>query len=293
MAFSPKHCPNSKCSFHQNTDGTFIKKNYYTVKRINQSFRRFQCKHCGRYFSSRSFKADYKHKKMDLNPILLKLLNEGNSLRSCARLLNMTYKNTYNKFLWLTAQAKIKKQALKLKAQELQFDEMETILHTKCKPLSITILVNEKYQILSLEVAQMPAKGRLAAISIRKYGPLPDEREATLRKSFKQLVQKLDQLPSKVLSDAKPSYRKFVEEFFPSAIYRTYSRADKDRHRDRLHEKIHKRAFDPLFQLNQRCALLRSQIRRLTRRSWCTTKKIENLQGHLDLFLVNQSVRNN
>lgn len=149
-------------------------------------------------------------------------------------------------------------------------------------------MVNENYEILSLKVAQMPAKGKLAIISKIKYGELPDEREKVMDESFKELIPKLTDKPSKVLSDAKPSYRKFVKEFLPEATYETHSRADKDRHRDRLHEKIHKKPFDPLFQLNQRCALLRSQIKRLTRRSWCTTKKIENLQGHLDLFIVSQ-----
>ncbi|MBK7963583.1 MAG: hypothetical protein IPK04_21735 [Bdellovibrionales bacterium] len=75
---------------------------------------------------------------------------------------------------------------------------------------------------------------------------------------------------------------------FPHSIYEVHNRADKERHRDRLHEKLHKKRFDPLFAVNQRCAKLRSDIRRLTRRSWCTTKKPENLQGQLDLYIVNQ-----
>lgn len=200
----------------------------------------------------------------------------------------MTYYNTYKKFQWLIKLAQVEKEKLKFSSDQLQFDEMETILHTKCKPLSIAIMVNEKYQILSLKVAQMPAKGKLAEISRFKYGELPDEREQIMKESFIELKKKLLTDPVKVLSDAKPSYRKYVSEFFPKVKYEVHSRSDKDRHRDRLHEKLQKTQFDPLFQLNQRCALLRSQIKRLTRRSWCTTKKLENLQGHLDLFLVSQ-----
>lgn len=225
---------------------------------------------------------------MDLNPKLQKLLIEGSSIRSSSRLLGMTYANTYRKFKWLIQLAKVEKDKLHFSAKTLQFDEMETILHTKCKPLSIAIMVNENYQILSLKVAQMPAKGKLAQISRKKYGKLPDEREQIMHESFKDLKLKLLNKPVKVLSDEKPSYRKFVKEYFPEALYETHSRIDKDLHRDRLHEKIHKKPFDPLFQLNQRCALLRSQIKRLTRRSWCTTKKLENLQGHLDLFILGQ-----
>lgn len=225
---------------------------------------------------------------MDLNSQLAKLLIEGSSLRSASRILNMTYKNTYNKFLWLIKQAQITKNQLRLKAQVLQFDELETIHHTKCKPLSICIMVNENYQVLSLETAEMPAKGRLAQFSVQKYGYRKDDREIVLDQSFSNLTKRLIKKPMLIQSDAKSSYRKFVENYFPGLSYEVYNRSEKERHRDRLHEKSQKKVFDPLFALNQRCALLRSSIKRLTRRSWCTTKKIENLQGHLDLFLVSQ-----
>jgi hypothetical protein len=225
---------------------------------------------------------------MDLNYHLAKLLTEGNSLRACARILKMTYRSTYLKFLWLAGQAKIEKYKLKLTATELLFDEMETIHHTKCKPLSIALMVNEDYQILEAQVAEMPAKGRLAYFSVKKYGPRPDKREAKMKQAFESVAAKLISPPEKILSDAKSSYRKFTKAFFPHAHYETHSRTKKERHRERLHEKLVKKKFDPLFPLNQRCAKLRSDIRRLTRRSWCTTKKPENLQAHLDLYIMMQ-----
>ena len=109
-----------------------------------------------------------------------------------------------------------------------------------------------------------------------------------LHKSFIELKKRLLTEPEEIKSDAKPSYGKFAEIYFTGKPHFCYSRVNKDRHRDRLHEKFVKKVFDPLFALNQRCAKLRSDIKRLTRRSWCTTKKVENLQGHLDLYLVNQ-----
>jgi transposase-like protein len=291
MAFKPKHCSNSDCPFHLNTGGLFTKKSFYKIKRINQWIRRYQCRSCKKTLSSRSFKSDYGHKKMDLNRPLERLLVEGNSLRGCSRLLGLTYKNTYNKFLWRTKQASLKKRQLKPQAQTLYFDEMESIHHTKCKPLSIAIMVNEQYQILDLQVAEMPAKGRLAEFSIRKYGWRKDERELVMKKMFMSLKKNSPNLqPLKIISDAKPSYAKFVAEFFSHSVYETYSRAKKERERQqsRIHEKLQKRKYDPMFTLNQRCAKLRSDIKRLARRSWCTTKKPANLQGHLDLYIVNQ-----
>lgn len=287
--FIPTLCPNSACVYHKTTGASFIKKGHFYIKRTNQYVRRHQCKHCLKVFSFRTFQIDYKHKKKDLNPILAKLLVEGNSIRGSSRLLKMTYKNTYKKFLWLKRFIEHKKQISNFTAKEVQFDEMETIHHTKCKPLSIALAVNEKYQILRAKVAEMPAKGRLYDISVKKYGHRHDDRENAMTEMFKHLKQEALIQPVLIKSDAKPSYRKFVKEYFPESHYEQYSRAQKERHRDRLHEKLSKKSYDPMFAINHCCARLRSQIKRLTRRSWCTTKKIENLQLHLDLFIVMQA----
>lgn len=151
-------------------------------------------------------------------------------------------------------------------------------------------MVNESYQILGVQVSEMPAKGRLAAFSVLKYGPRKDDRESGLNELFQTVKNQLQDTPKEIKSDAKSSYRKFVEKYYPESNYETYNRANKEKHRDRLHEKMQKKKYDPLFALNQRCAKLRCDIRRLTRRSWCTTKKIENLQGHLDLYMVSQFI---
>jgi hypothetical protein len=42
--------------------------------------------------------------------------------------------------------------------------------------------------------------------------------------------------------------------------------------------------FDPLFSLNHTCAMQRDKVKRLSRRTWCTTKKPERLQHLADLF---------
>jgi len=184
MSFAPLSCPQPSCLFHKKSGGTYIKKGFFTIRRLNQRIRKYQCKSCRKIFSSRSFKADYKHKKMDLNFKLAQLLVEGNSLRSCSRLLGLTYKNTYRKFLWLKKVVGITKGQLKIKVSSIQFDELETIHHTKCKPLSIALVVSAEHELISAQVAEMPAKGRLSEISRKKYGPRKDERPEKLRQAL-------------------------------------------------------------------------------------------------------------
>lgn len=202
-------------------------------------------------------------------------------MRGIARSLGISKNTVEAKFQWLYQYVSSIKVNTPLDLEQLQFDELETIEHTKLKPLSVLLFVDQSYNILKTQVAVSPPKGRLAAISYAKYGPRKDEREEVLRQCFTELK---GLRPQELRSDAKPSYRKYTQEFFPGVVHKSYNRSEKDHHRDRLHEKYQKQSHDPMFALNQRCAKLRANIRRLTRRSWCTTKLKENLQRHLEIY---------
>jgi len=227
---------------------------------------------------------------MDLNPLFAKLLVEGNSIRGISRILGLTYYNTYKKFLWFKGLVEEHKKSPRFSANEIQFDEMESIHHTKCKPLSLIVVLNERYQLMSAKVAEIPAKGRLAEFSRRKYGPRKNEREQKLNEAFKEVTDYLTNSPLQIKSDAHPVYRKIVNFYFPDCLYRQFVRKNKkDKLRERMHEKINKKRYDPIFVVNHKCAVLRDRVKRLVRRSWCTTKKVENLQLHLDLVICMQS----
>ena len=283
MIFIPTKCPNQDCKAIPH----FIKKGFHYVRHLNRKFRIFQCKACKRYFTSRTFRLDYRHKRSDLNKKVALLLVEGNSLRGIGRIEGLTYKNTYNKFLWLKRVVEQKKKSLRMTAKELQFDESETIEHTKCKPLNIAIVTNERYQILSMKVAVMPAKGKLAAISRKKYGHRANERSAKIMEAFAEVKAHLNSAPVVIKSDMHPSYRRLVEASFPGVQYRQYlGKEKKKKYQERLHENLQKKVYDPIFAVNHMAAMIRDRIKRLVRRSWCTTKKVENLQLNLDLYVL-------
>src|SRR5690606_32394377 len=74
--------------------------------------------------------------------------------------------------------------------EELMFDEMESFEHTKCKPLTIPIAVETKTRrVICLKVARIPAKGKLAEISRKKYGPRPCKRRRALAWSFLRVAR--------------------------------------------------------------------------------------------------------
>lgn len=42
---------------------------------------------------------------------------------------------------------------------------------------------------------------------------------------------------------------------------------------------------DPLFALNHTAAMLRANVNRLFRRTWCTTKRMDRLKAHLMIYI--------
>jgi len=164
---------------------------------------------------------------------------------------------------------------------EIQFDEMETSEHTKLRPVSILVAV-EKHsrQILDIRVSRMPAKGLLKEKSLTKYGKLKDERPKAFKACFSDLKNNLE---AQVLfeSDECPRYPRWVREYFPESTYKRY----KGRRGCVVGQgEIKRGGFDPLFSLNHTCAMFRANVNRLFRRTWCTTKDINCLQMHLNLY---------
>jgi hypothetical protein len=212
------------------------------------------------------------------------LLVSGVSQRRAAKILRINRKTVVRKFLFLSLHAAFELRAENLKlraASEIQFDDLETFEHTKCKPLSVTIAVEKKTRrILGLEVSEMPANGRLAAKSRKKYGRRSDGRRKGRERLFAALADLVAPNPE-IRSDQNPFYRGTVKKFFPGAFHRQFKgRAPADTGLGELK----KGGFDPLFDLNHTCAMFRANVNRLFRKTWCTTKKSERLYAHLVLY---------
>lgn len=250
---------------------------------------RFCCRVCGRHFSVATLSLNYKQKKRHLNHKIVRLLVSGVSQRELARIYQINRKTVVRKFIFMGTLAGSRLDEFN-RAQpqviSMQFDDMESFEHTKLKPLSMTVAVEQKTRrILGVEVARMPAKGLLAALSRKKYGIRPDERAYARRKLFKSL-QPLTQKLQEIKSDENPHYPRDVQRFFPKAIHKVY----KGRRSASIGQgELKKGGFDPIFDLNHTCATLRARANRLFRRTWCTTKKPERLKLHLYLVALHHN----
>ncbi|RYZ61225.1 MAG: transposase [Proteobacteria bacterium] len=282
-------CPYSEClgDHSRPFSERLIRRGTFKRKSDSERIPRFICRACGRWFSSSHLLPTFLQKKRKLNRPLLKLLNSGVSQRRAARFLGISRQTVERKFKFLAEQARISQNRYQEKWRktpltEVQFDDLETSEHSKCKPLSVALAVDPKTRkILSFQVSQMPCKGRLAHVARLKYGYRKDERSLGWTRLFSAL-RDLVHDQSSFLSDENPHYPRHLKSQFPNACHETVKGGRGCIAGQGELKKLH---FDPLFSLNHTCAMMRANMNRLFRRTWCTTKKREGLIDHLSLYV--------
>jgi hypothetical protein len=244
---------------------------------------RFLCKLCGHTFSLATNSPCFGQKKRRINEPLRILLASGVSLRRSALLLHVHRTTIARRLVFLGSQALSKHQDQLSSFQGLKeflFDEMETFEHAKCKPLSIALAVTPERKILGFEVASMPAKGPLAERARREYGYRPDHRFKVLQRLLAH-IRSLTADRVVIRSDRNPRYPGPIARFFPNAHPKTVKG---QRGCVTGQGELKRGGFDPLFALNHTAAMLRANVNRLFRKTWCTTKKAENLSHHLAIY---------
>lgn len=257
-------CPH--CQSHRTQ-----RRGYFYVRILKSYRRRYFCLSCRQSFSNQTRHPTYRQKRPDLNTQIQKLLASGMAQRQAVRYLGCSKNTVDKKLLWLfNSLSKIER---KSSPTVLFIDEMESIEHTKLKPLTIPIAVGCDYRIYAMTVGRINAKGLLAGRSKRKYGHRKDEKLDALHRCFSKLRSSFLKSPRTIRTDESPFYKSLVKRYFPDSIHETYSSRELTRKRkEMVFLNLEKKVFDPLFPLNQRCAKLRQDIKRLSRRSWCTTK---------------------
>lgn len=247
---------------------------------------KYRCVRCKKYFSAMTTHACRYQKKRQFNhPVFLELASQV-SIRRTARKLKLSRTTVARKLIFLGRDAKAKLSVLNLespRASIIEFDDMETFEHTKCKPLSVTLAVEHKTRrILGFRVSKMPAKGRLAKIAFKKYGKRKDERAKGRKELFSELQDLIDP-EALIKSDQNPHYAPDVKVYFPKA---TYTQFKGQRGSVTGQGELKKIRFDPLFSLNHTCAMYRANVNRLARKTWCTTKLPQRLEDHLAIYAL-------
>ena len=279
-------CPNKSCKvFHQLIFQ--IKDGYYYRRDDSRNIQRFKCKICQIRYSKATHTLEFAQKKRRLNRTIRANLASGMSMRSCAYNLNLARKTIERKFVYLAKKARMNQQELlKMWSQnpfsEVQFDDLISSIHTKLKPISISVIVDPgSFKILGAQVAEIPAFGKIAELSRRKYGRRSNHHPQTLSKLLFNLKGSI--APNALFkTDEHNRYPEIIGKHFPRAKHETYkSRPSSVAGMGELKMK----GFDPLFAINHTLAGFRAGMNRFFRRTWCTSKSIQHTQDHIDIFI--------
>jgi hypothetical protein len=168
----------------------------------------------------------------------------------------------------------------------VMFDEMESFIHTKLKPVSIPLCVDsETREILGITVCEMPAKGPLASLSVKKYGKRKDERKISSIELLKSIEPILEE-GFLIQTDKKSDYSKWLSESMKGKKYQHVPTKGHRGYSPTGQGELRNVKYDPLFSLNHTAAMIRANVNRLIRKTWCTSKDIEHLLYHLMMYAV-------
>lgn len=278
--------PKSCSYFHPCTQGQLQRIGHYIRKSDSQRIQRYRCSRCKKSYSDAIKSPCYRQNKRHLNALIRKLLCAAMSQRRIALVLGISRLTVARKFEFLAKQETLKQEKYRLilapvPLKEVFLDEMEDRIHTKCKPVSIALIVTPERKILHCELSSIRPKNRkLYEISKKKY---PDWKDRS-RQGFKRLLYSTAPLldPQVVIrSDQKQMYDEEIRRLLPSTHHRRY----KSRRAVIAGQgELKQGGKDPLFALNHTCAMMRANINRLIRRTWCSSKKIESLKKHILIY---------
>lgn len=211
-------------------------------------------------------------------------------MRETARIWKINRKTVARKLIHMGERAHIKLEILnrcRPKSGVIEFDDLESFEHTKCKPIAVSLAVECKSRwVLGFQVAQMPAKGLLVAKSLKRYGKIKDERPLARAKLFIR-IQNFIKPDTIIKTDENPHYISDIKRFFPDSKHQLYKGRKSSLGGQGELKKV---GFDPIFSLNHTCAVLRYRTSRLIRKTWNTTKKKERLSLHLALIVLHHNL---
>lgn len=261
----------------------FHRNGYYFRKDDRRYLRRWHCPSCRRSFSMTTGSDTFRMRKRGINERLLGMLASKVTMRRCAILLNVSRQTVARRFLFLAARAWSYVESLAPRDLcQIQFDEMRSSIHTKCKPVSIPVAVcPQSRMFLAFDVVSMPAQPPLHEKSLRKYGPLADDRDLGVANVLKR-ISTMTKPDCVIETDMDPRYGPHIESHFPSAVHQAHRSSPACETGQGEMKRV---GFDPLFAINHDLAMMRDGVSRLVRKTWATSKRLDRLSDHIAIYI--------
>lgn len=261
--------------------GCSVKHGRYHRHDDAQSIQRYRCKSCFKCHSSATHVATYRQKRRRLNPLIEWDVASSTAQRRIAKKLRCTRKTVARKVAFLAQEARKKHQRwLQTHApfEHVQWDELITFEHTRLKPVSVVVMSCMRTRcVIGFGVAQIPASGLIAKRAKEKYGHRPNK-SAAMRKRVLADVAEYVSPTATIITDEHPRYANEIAKAFPDSTHIQHKSV-----RGSLtgQGEMKRTGFDPLFNINHTLAMFRDNLKRLARRTWCTTKMLSGLEDEL------------
>ncbi len=290
--FTPPHCPRDGCPSREHVPFLWQRKGRYRRHCDERIVQRFLCRACLRYFSTQTFRIDYRLHRPTLHFTLFDTFVSKVTQRQAARNVLCTRKTVVHRLSLLAAHSRAFHDQVLARAKTrgglpgcFQIDELETFETSRLLcPVTMPVLIELKsYFVVDLVVAPLPARGKRrrkgtgaqAKVELRE-----DKRRSGSRAAVRSCFQVLAQACCEegvihVSSDWKSSYGTVLKEVMPGAYH--HARHSSKTRRDR---------FNPLFPINHTLAMLRDGLSRLVRRSWGVSKQREWLERHAWVWIA-------
>jgi len=272
------HCP--RCGA-----GCSVKFGRYHRYDDAQSIQRYRCKACNKCHSSATHAPTYRQKRRRLNRLIEWDIGSSTSQRRIAKKHRCNRKTVARKIIFLAQEAR-QKCLPWLDAQSpfehVQWDELITFEHTRLKPITVAVMSCAHTRcIIGYGMAQIPANGLIAKRSREKYGHRVNKSGAMRRRVLDELTRHLASSVT-IVSDEHPRYAREISRYYPQATHIQHKSV-----RGSLtgQGELKRTGYDPLFAINHTLAMLRDNIKRLTRRTWCTTKLPSALDDVLAIYM--------
>jgi len=265
--------------------GCSVKFGRYFREDDAQSIQRYRCSGCGKCHSSATHTPTYRQKRRRLNRLIEMDIASSTAQRRIAIKHGCTRKTVARKIVFLAQEARKHAAAWLAKHgpfDTVQWDELISFEHTRLKPLSIAVMsVKKKRCILGFGVAQVPASGLIAKTATEKYGHRRD-RSGPMRKRVLAEVADYLEPDVQITSDEHPRYAAEIKKILPEATHTTHASV-----RGSLtgQGELKRTGYDPLFPINHTLAMMRDNIKRLTRQTWCTTKNVSALEDIIAIYV--------
>jgi hypothetical protein len=285
--FVPPHCPIDGCpSRHQQATFLWQRKGHYVRQCDRRVVQRFMCLLCRRYFSTQTFRLDYRLHRPTIHLALFDSFISKVTQRQAARNLECTRKTVVHRLSLLSEHSRafhdralenvIRRGGL---SGDFQLDELESHENSRrLSPLTMPVLIEiHSYFVLHHEVATLPCRGKLKPRELekklereRREGRRRSQSRAAVERCFRKLAEV--HAPGRVImvsTDHKSTYPAVMRHVMP------------DSHHHVQHSSTAVRNYgNPLFPINHTLAMLRDGMSRLVRRSWGASKQRIWLDRH-------------